>query len=103
MTAGKLEAAIKDMADEKEKKRDKSKPLTRDQEIDRVCENRRRKWDCFHIATAQLLECSTMYSTDAKLQKRPRQLGIKNLDIVPPPAALRKITGPLIDATEGVT
>src|SRR5713226_6093743 len=101
LTAGKIEAELKDIADKEAAKRDKTKPLTLQQEIDRVCENRRRKWDCFHIATALVLECETMYSTDTKLQKRPRQLGLKNLKIIPPPATLRKITGPLIDATEG--
>jgi predicted nucleic acid-binding protein len=104
LTAAKLEAALKDIADQEEAKRDKSKPpLTLQQQIDRACENRRRKWDCFHIATAQVLECEVMYSTDAKLQNRPKQLGLKNLKIIPPPDMTPTITGPLIDGTEGVT
>jgi len=101
LTAAKIEAALKDIADQEEAKRDKSKPLTLQQEIDRVCENRRRKWDCFHIATALVLECDVMYSTDAKLQKRPKQLGLKNLKIIPPPDMTRMIKGPLLDHTLG--
>jgi predicted nucleic acid-binding protein len=97
LTAAKREAELKDLADEHESKRDKSKSLTREQEIEQKCENRRRKWDCFHIATAQVLGCSIMYCTDMKMQKRPHQLGIKNLEIVPPPETLRQVKGPLLD------
>jgi predicted nucleic acid-binding protein len=100
MTAAKIEAQLKDIADAEASKRDKSKPLTVQEQIDQACENRRRKWDCFHIATALVLECYVMYSTDQKLQKRPKQLGLKNLKIIPPPEAMRTISGPLIDATE---
>jgi predicted nucleic acid-binding protein len=100
LAAAKREAELKDLAEEAESKRDASKPLTQAQEIDRICENRRRKWDCFHIATAQILECTVMYCTDTKMQKRPRQLNLKPLQIEPPPLALRKVTGPLIDAAK---
>lgn len=95
LTAAKREAELKDLSEDNESKRDTRKPLTREQEIERVCENRRRKWDCFHIATAQVLECSTLYSTDKKLQKRQSQLGIKSLEIIPPPEPVKKIKGPL--------
>ena len=95
LTAAKREAEIKDLIDEEEAKRDISKPLTKEQELERMCENRRRKWDAFHIATAQVLGCSVLYSTDGRLQKRPTQLGIKNLDIVPPPPGTKTIKGPL--------
>lgn len=96
--AAKREAELKDLADDQEKRRNKKKPLTEQQKIDRACENRRRKWDCFHIATAQILECPTIYSTDPDLQKRPRQLNIKNLQIIPPPLSLRTIDkGSLIE------
>jgi len=100
MAAAKREAELKDISDAHESKRDVSKPLSKQEEINRVCENRRRKWDCFHIATAQILECATMYCTDGNLQKRPKQMGIKNLDIIEPPEALRKITGPLYEQDE---
>lgn len=101
LTAAKIEAELKDIADKEEAKRDKKKPLTLQQQIDRACENRRRKWDCFHIATALVLECEIMYSTDKKLQKRPRQLGLKNLKIIPPPDMTPTIKGPLLDHTLG--
>src|SRR5205814_2244546 len=71
LTAAKIEAQLRDIADQESAKRDKKKPPTLQQQIDRACENRRRKWDCFHIATALVLECEVMYSTDEKLQKSP--------------------------------
>ena len=100
LTAAKIEAQLKDIANADANKRDKGKPLTVQEQIDQACENRRRKWDCFHIATALVLECDVMYSTDVKLQKRPKQLGLKNLRVLPPPEAMRTISGPLIDATD---
>lgn len=47
-------------------------------------DNRRRKWDCFHIATAQHLGCSVLYTTDEKLVKRQKQLGLTDIRILPP-------------------
>jgi len=61
LTAAKREAEIKDDA-------------KKDME-----DNRRRKWDCFHIATAQQLNCSTLYTTDNKLLNRRKQLGIVDI------------------------
>jgi predicted nucleic acid-binding protein len=58
LTAAKREAEIKDDA--------KST----------VDDNRRRKWDCFHIATAQQHNCSVLYTTDKRLLNRQKQLGI---------------------------
>src|SRR5687767_4783861 len=63
MTAAKIEAQLKDISDHEASKRDKSKPPTVQEQIDQACDNRRRKWDCFHIATALVLECDVMYST----------------------------------------
>lgn len=103
ITAAKREAELKDLAAEEANKRDKNKPLSKQEEIDRICDNRRRKWDCFHIATAQVLGCATLYTTDNQLQKRPGQLGIQNLEIIQPPKALKTIKGPLIDAGKGVS
>lgn len=60
LTAAKREAEIKDNAKETD-----------------VAEKRRRKWDCFHIATAQSLGCSVLYTTDKDLLKRKEQLGIQ--------------------------
>ena len=45
--------------------------LPKDQE-----DNKRRKWDCFHIATAMQLGCSTLYAEDAKLIRRKDQLSL---------------------------
>jgi predicted nucleic acid-binding protein len=100
LTAAKLEAQLKDIAQAEADKRDKRKPETEEQKLERICENRRRKWDCFHIATAQVLGCSVMYATDTDLQKRPKQLGIKSLKIVPPPEEVRRVTGPLLEHAE---
>lgn len=42
-------------------------------------DNRRRKWDCFHIATAQQHNCSVLYTTDKRLLNRQKQLGIADV------------------------
>jgi predicted nucleic acid-binding protein len=70
LTAAKLEAQIKDNA-----------KLPKDEQIN---ENRRRKWDCFHIATAMCLGCKTIYTEDEKFLKRKKQLGIDSLEFSPP-------------------
>jgi predicted nucleic acid-binding protein len=64
LTAAKLEAQIKDAAGKTE-----------------ADDNRRRKWDCFHIATALASGCAKLYTTDEKLIKRQKQLGITELHI----------------------
>jgi predicted nucleic acid-binding protein len=97
MTAAKREAELKDITERENAKRSAKKPETEDQKLDRICENRRRKWDCFHIATAQLIGCPEFYTTDKNLQKRPSQLGIKSLKAVTPDAPIRTIRGPLVD------
>jgi|GEM_PF-3116771 len=96
LTAAKREAELKDISEAEESKRDPSKPPTEQQKIDRACENRRRKWDCFHIATAQKLGCDTLYSTDGGMLKRKRQMNLKDLDIIEPPEGLRTVSGPLL-------
>jgi predicted nucleic acid-binding protein len=97
LTSAKNEALLRDIAAREQEKRDRSKPETEDQKLERICENRRRKWDCFHLATAQAMGCPELYSTDENLLKRPIQLGIKNLKVIKPGTSLRKITGPLTD------
>jgi predicted nucleic acid-binding protein len=62
LTAAKIEAQLLDS-------------VPKDQE-----ENRRRKWDCFHIATAMHLGCATLYAEDPKLLKRRQQLSIANIE-----------------------
>ncbi|MBZ5525356.1 MAG: hypothetical protein LAP21_24275, partial [Acidobacteriia bacterium] len=81
-----------------EGKRDPKKPETEEQKLERICENRRRKWDCFHLATAQLLGCPELYSTDENLQKRPTQLGIATLKVLSPEPRRLRIPGPLTDS-----
>ena len=98
LTAAKREAELKDLTQAEAVKRDPRKPETEDQKLERVCENRRRKWDCFHLATAQLLGCPEVYSTDNTLQKRPSQLGITSLKVISPEVRRRRIPGPITEA-----
>lgn len=56
LTAAKLEAQILD----------ETKPKDRE-------ENRRRKWDCFHLATAMELGCRTFYGLDEKQLARGKR------------------------------
>lgn len=69
LTAAKLEAAIADDAKEDEHERSMKQ---------------RRKWDCFHIATAQFYGCSDLYATDKTMIGRGKQLGIANMDFGKP-------------------
>lgn len=97
LTAAKREAELKDITAENEERRDPRKPETDEQRLERICENRRRKWDCFHLATAQLLGCPDLYSTDEHLQKRPAQLGLKGLRVCAPAPPKKRIAGPLTE------
>ncbi len=97
LTAAKREAELKDIAEKEGAKRSAKKPETEDQKLERICENRRRKWDCFHLATAQLTGCAELYTTDSKLQKRPNQLGIKSLKALSPETPIKTIRGPLLE------
>jgi predicted nucleic acid-binding protein len=54
----------------------------------------RRRWDCFHIATAQVRECTHLYTTDDGMMKRKAQLNIPDLQIVLPKPAT-----PMLDFT----
>jgi predicted nucleic acid-binding protein len=47
-------------------------------------DNKRRKWDCFHIATAMELGCRTFYATDEKMLKRKEHFGITRMDFSGP-------------------
>jgi predicted nucleic acid-binding protein len=95
LTAAKYEAALKDITKAELAKRDTKKPETEDEKLDRICENRRRKWDCIHLATAKILGCEYLYSTDKALQKRPRQLGI-DMKVLSPEVPIASIKGPLV-------
>ena len=71
--AAKLEAAV--IA--------KKRPIDITEE-ERIGLNRRRKWDCFHIATALDLGCSVLYTLDDKMLNRKRFLDIKGIDFLQP-------------------
>jgi predicted nucleic acid-binding protein len=96
LTTAKYEAALKDIAQAELSKRDAKKPETDEERLERICENRRRRWDCFHLATAQHLGCERFYTTDEKLAKRPRQLGLRSLKACSPSTPLASIRGPLL-------
>jgi predicted nucleic acid-binding protein len=73
LTAAQLEAEVIE----------KMKPsdLTEEQ---RIGQNRRRKWDCFHIATALELHCRSLYSLDDKMLNRKNHLDLPFLDFLEP-------------------
>lgn len=64
LTAAKYEAAVKEQA----MKSGESK----------TDENRRRKWDCFHLAAAVCLNCKTFYACDAKFDAKRKVLGLES-------------------------
>ena len=68
LTAAKLEAIIINKASPK----------------DRIENNRRRKWDCFHIATAIQLSCKTVYSLDEGMLARREHLSLQTIQFLPP-------------------
>jgi predicted nucleic acid-binding protein len=47
-------------------------------------DNKRRKWGCFHLATAAALGCTAFYSTDEKQLKRKGQFNIKGVAFLRP-------------------
>jgi predicted nucleic acid-binding protein len=53
-------------------------------EEERIGLNRRRKWDCFHIATAMDLGCAALYSLDGKMLNRKQHLDLTGIDFLPP-------------------
>jgi predicted nucleic acid-binding protein len=69
LTTAKHEADIRDLFKEKN---------------DEAEMKQKRRWDCFHIATAQVRECTHLYTTDPGMIKRKTQLSIPDLKIVFP-------------------
>jgi predicted nucleic acid-binding protein len=67
LTAAKLEAQIIDQTAVKDRE-----------------DNKRRKWDCFHVATAMELGCRTLYASDEKMLKRKGQFGLAGMDFSKP-------------------
>jgi len=47
-------------------------------------DNKRRKWDCFHIATAVALGCSVIYTADEGQHKRKAQFSLSGLTFLHP-------------------
>lgn len=47
-------------------------------EEERVGQNRRRKWDCFHIATAIELGCTDLYTLDGNMINRRAHLNLSS-------------------------
>jgi predicted nucleic acid-binding protein len=84
LTSAKLEASMKD--------RMKKLDLTEEQ---RIGQNRRRKWDCFHIATAMCLECTSLYSLDEGMLCRREQFSISAIQFQKPmPSKMELFTEP---------
>ena len=67
LTAAKLEAQIIDQTAPKDRE-----------------DNKRRKWDCFHVATAMELGCRTLYTSDDKMLKRKGHFGLAGMDFSKP-------------------
>lgn len=72
MTAAKFEAAILMDAKKSPQKRQV------------IVDNRRRKFDCFHLATALAHNCTRFYALDEKFTNRCRSLGITKLAVLAP-------------------
>ena len=51
---------------------------------EKAAENRRRRWDCFHIATAVELGCEALYAGDKKMLTRKKHLKLGSLKFLPP-------------------
>ena len=57
--------------------------ITKDVEPEQQ-DNKRRKWDCFHIATAELLGCTALYTWDEPMSRRGQQLNLPSLRFLTP-------------------
>ena len=71
LTAAKFEAQILDAG---------KKPTKSEIETD----NKRRKWDCFHMATAVVKGCDALYSMDDGMLKRKEQFAIPGIAFLYP-------------------
>ena len=67
LTAAKLEAQLIDQTKAKDRE-----------------DNKRRKWDCFHIATAMVLGCRTLYALDEKMLRRKEDCGLTRINFSKP-------------------
>jgi predicted nucleic acid-binding protein len=75
LTAAKIEACVLD----------RSKSSTAEEKRE---DNKRRKWDCFHIATAQCEHCDKLYSLDPGMLNRQKLLGITKMQFMEPKASM---------------
>ncbi len=85
LTAAKYEAHIKD-------------GLKLPSSSEAVADNKRRKWDCFHLATAVVRGCDALYSLDEAMLKRKNQFAIPNIAFLKPEP--RGLLLPLMDLDE---
>jgi predicted nucleic acid-binding protein len=87
LTAAKREAEIRDLFKEKSEEAEMKQ---------------RRRWDCIHIATAQVLECGRLFTTDSKMMKRKAQLNLDGIEIMLPQvkAPLLPFTGAKVTVLE---
>jgi predicted nucleic acid-binding protein len=87
MTAAKYEANVITLA----------KKATAKSEHEKIEDNRRRKFDCFHLATAVAIGCSNFYAFDKKYDGRCKDLGIaiRVLEPEPKKPTLPFPTGPI--------
>lgn len=74
LTAAKFEAAVKEAA-----------KLSGASATD-IEQNRRRKWDCFHLATAVALTCRAFYAFDTQYSAKRKQLNLGGVLAVMRPA-----------------
>jgi predicted nucleic acid-binding protein len=61
-------------------------------------DNKRRKWDCFHIATAVALGCSVIYTADEGQHKRKDQFNLAGLTFLYPEPSKPGLFTPSSDA-----
>ena len=71
LTAAKYEAQMLDLG----KKASKAEVET---------DNKRRKWDCFHMATAVVKGCDVLYSLDEGMLKKKQQFAIPGIAFLHP-------------------
>ena len=71
LTAAKLEAHLTDLGHS-----------SRDRE--QAKENRRRKWDCFHVATALDRNCDILYALDEKMLNKKQHLDVGRMQLLKP-------------------
>ena len=71
LTAARLEAHLTDLV---------QSPSDREQ----VKENRRRKWDCFHVATALDRNCGILYALDDRMLNKKQHLDVGGMQFLKP-------------------